>query len=79
MLVLQQRLFGYALPQIGPRRAIDYAHVGARTLEDLKKLNADKKIKLFKAQELGLEHLNDVEKLIPRECVIFFIPPELGS
>ncbi|BGP37377.1 hypothetical protein JCM10449v2_001283 [Rhodotorula kratochvilovae] len=54
---------------IGPTRAIKYADAGCRTLEDLERRADSEKLKLTKAQKIGLRHREDIQRLIPRDEV----------
>ncbi|GAA6012661.1 hypothetical protein JCM10207_009072 [Rhodosporidiobolus poonsookiae] len=51
---------------VGPTRAWKFADVGCRTLEDLEKRADSDKLKLTKAQKIGLKHREDIQRLIPR-------------
>lgn len=50
---------------IGPTRASKYAHAGCRTLEDLDKRKESEKLKLAKAQKIGLKHREARLPLLP--------------
>ncbi|GAA6047698.1 hypothetical protein JCM3770_001725 [Rhodotorula araucariae] len=54
---------------IGPARALKYADAGCRTLEDLERRADSEKLKLTKAQKIGLRHREDIQRLIPRDEV----------
>ncbi|GAA5911045.1 hypothetical protein JCM8208_003968 [Rhodotorula glutinis] len=51
---------------VGPTRAEKYVAAGCRTLADLEKRQDSEKIKLSKAQKIGLRHREDIQRLIPR-------------
>ncbi|KAM0792678.1 hypothetical protein ACM66B_002458 [Microbotryomycetes sp. NB124-2] len=51
---------------VGSIRAYEFVDAGARTFEDLEKLAARKQIKLIHSQKIGMAHLEDIERLIPR-------------
>ncbi|GAA5829038.1 hypothetical protein JCM11251_004104 [Rhodosporidiobolus azoricus] len=55
------------LYNIGPTRAGKFADIGCRTFADLDKLQETEKVKLNKAQKIGLKHREDIQRLIPRE------------
>ncbi|GAA6010881.1 hypothetical protein JCM11491_004580 [Sporobolomyces phaffii] len=56
-----------ALHSIGPRRAEAFVAQGCKSAEDLLKADKLGKIKLSKAQKVGLVHREDFDRLIPRE------------
>ncbi|KAK4046863.1 hypothetical protein OIV83_005759 [Microbotryomycetes sp. JL201] len=51
---------------VGSVRAYEFVDAGARTFQDLEALAAAGKIKLTHSQRVGLVHLEDIERLIPR-------------
>ncbi|GAA5871896.1 hypothetical protein JCM8547_003299 [Rhodosporidiobolus lusitaniae] len=51
---------------IGPTRAWKYADAGCKTLEDLERRQDSEKLKLTKAQKIGIRHREDIARLIPR-------------
>ncbi|TNY23334.1 hypothetical protein DMC30DRAFT_32334 [Rhodotorula diobovata] len=51
---------------IGPARAVKYADAGCRTLADLEKRQDSDKLKMTRAQKIGLRHREDIQRLIPR-------------
>ncbi|GAA6025529.1 hypothetical protein JCM8202_001224 [Rhodotorula sphaerocarpa] len=51
---------------IGPARAFDFAAEGCRSFGDLLKRPEDRKPKLSRAHRIGLEHREDIQRLIPR-------------
>ncbi|GAA5885027.1 hypothetical protein JCM6882_007197 [Rhodosporidiobolus microsporus] len=55
------------LYNIGPTRAWTFANAGCRTFADLEKLQETEKIKLNKAQKIGLKHRENIQRLIPRD------------
>ncbi|GAA5994352.1 hypothetical protein JCM5350_004295 [Sporobolomyces pararoseus] len=55
-----------ALHSIGAKRAEVFVANGCRTAEDLVKADQKGKIKLTKAQKIGLSHREDFNRLIPR-------------
>ncbi|GAA6061758.1 hypothetical protein JCM10212_000738 [Sporobolomyces blumeae] len=56
-----------SLHSIGPTRARNFVANGCKTPEDLIKADEKGKIKLSKAQKIGLRHREDIGRLIPRE------------
>jgi hypothetical protein len=63
---------------IGPTRAFNYANAGCRTLEDLEKRSEKEKLKLTKAQKIGLKH-REVCLFSPSSTIFLLRPSPVSS